>query len=778
MRTRLLLLGGQAVCLGLACAFLVVPASSVFLTVYGAQRLPYTYLTVAVAGVVVSSLMARAQRRLSLAALATTVLAAFTLVVAAAWAALSLAGAEWVTFPLLVLFPLSIPVGFVLVGAQAGRLLDVRQIKAHFPRVVAGFSIGFAVGGVTAARLVAVLGGPADLLLVDVAAGLAFLGLAVATARRFPDQLAVRPVRSVAASGGLDDPPPPTLRSLLRNRLVVVVLGYQLLSAAVTQLLDFVVWERAAARYPDPSDLARFLGVFGAVINVVSVAFVFGLAGVLLSRYGVRLGLAANPVGVLVLLAVSTAVGLAGGPGTTAFFLLVCAQQVVDIALTDGTTRTSINATYQALPTAERLAAQTRVEGVGVPLALGLAGVLVLLWSATGLGIVALVGVVLVITVAWLVLAVRAYRLYGTNLRRTLTRRAWDPVALRVDDDASLGVVTRLLASPDLRDVAVGLDALADAGHPSLEGRVAWLLDDHDPGRRLAAVAAARRCGVAGVVPRLVAMARDTGEPAPLRAAAVRAAGVLGAPPEALRPLAADADPGLRASAAVAALGGPGDGDGERPASGAVLDRLRAELTGDDPVAATAALRVLADTPHAAAVPALVALAARRRPPEGLAEALAAHADALVPATADALGSLQPGARTAAPGSSVRCARRPRRRPTRCSSTMSPTPTETSARWSLPSSSPGRPAPVATSRSSGGPWTPRSSGWPGRSTRSTCCTARPARPTCAARCATRWARRRAAPRICSACSTARARCPARCACSPVSPGRWRWRRSR
>ena len=62
-----------------------------------------------------------------------------------------------------------------------------------------------------------------------------------------------------------------------------MIFGYQLLSAAVTQLLDFMVWERAADRYPDPSDLARFLGIFGAVINIVSVAFVALLAGRLLT---------------------------------------------------------------------------------------------------------------------------------------------------------------------------------------------------------------------------------------------------------------------------------------------------------------------------------------------------------------------------------------------------------------------------------------------------------------------------------------------------------------
>lgn len=74
------------------------------------------------------------------------------------WIALAFWDTTWVTFPLLVLFPLSIPIGFVAMGSQAVRLYDIRGLKAEFPRVVAGFSLGFAVGGLAAAALTGPLG--------------------------------------------------------------------------------------------------------------------------------------------------------------------------------------------------------------------------------------------------------------------------------------------------------------------------------------------------------------------------------------------------------------------------------------------------------------------------------------------------------------------------------------------------------------------------------------------------------------------------------------------
>lgn len=598
MRRRVWLLGGQTIALGLAMAFLVVPASSVFLTEYGAQALPYTYLGVAVAGVVVSTLMTRGLRRLALSRVTVLVLAVYALLVTAGWIALAVADATWVTFPLIVMFPLAIPTGFVLVGTQAGRLLDVREMKARFPRVAAGFPVGFAPGGLVAARLVGPLGGPVPLLGLGSLAAIGFLAAAVATARSYPGELAAPPTPPEAAGGAprgaSAQKAPPALRS---NRLVVLVFGYQVLSAVVTQLLDYMVWERASLRYPDPTELAQFLGLFGAVINVVSVAFVVLLAGRLLTRYGVRFGLAANPAGVLVLLVVSAATGVVAGPASTVFFLLVCAQQVMDITLTDGTTRTSINATYQALPQAMRAAAQTRVEGMGVPLSLGFVGVLLMVINALGLDIVTLVVMTAAMTVVWLWLALAAYRGYRVNLQSTLARREWDPVDLRLDDE-SCSAIEALIDDGDLRDLRLGLDVLADADAPDLALRVAGPLADPDPERRLVAVSTAARAmrssiDHAWVVP-------------------------------ALQPLRDDPDERVRTAVDITLAGTAGSAERAQ-----ATRRWADALAGEDPEQVPGALVAAGALPDPAFTPGLVALARSPWPPSELPDALSANAGSL-----------------------------------------------------------------------------------------------------------------------------------------------------
>ena len=85
MRSRLVLLTAQTITLGLMIAFLVVPASALFLSRYGAGGLPYAYLAVAASGVVVSAAIRRAQARSSVVVVALSVLTAYLVLVAGGW---------------------------------------------------------------------------------------------------------------------------------------------------------------------------------------------------------------------------------------------------------------------------------------------------------------------------------------------------------------------------------------------------------------------------------------------------------------------------------------------------------------------------------------------------------------------------------------------------------------------------------------------------------------------------------------------------------------------
>lgn len=475
----------QALVFGATMALLLVTGNAVFLDTYGSEWLPLTYIAVAGAGVMISWVMARAVGQYRFVSVATVVLGLEAVLLIAAWIAL-VQGQLWVSAGLVVLFPLAIQIGFVFLGGQAGRLLDIRELKELFPRIVSGFAFGFLAGGLAGAPLLAVLGSTEQLLAPAAIMQLAFLGLLLLTDFRHSE-----PDIAPASDQHADEPPATRrpLRSLLASPLVVAIIAYQVLSAVGTQLTDFVFFDRAATRYTNPDDLTRFLSWYTAALNLIDVLFLAVLAGPLLRRFGLRLGLLANPVVVGGAMAVMAM--LAGGPGSVGitFLLLSSAARIADVSLTDGTTRTSINATYQVLPVDDRLAVQTTVEGAGVPIAIGMTGVLLLALQVLPGGITVVVTIAAVVCAAWTVVAWFAHREYGRGLRQVVLRRTYTDEAVDLQDEDDAESLARLLASDDTRAVGLGLDLLAGLASPATDTELKRLLDDEQPSVRLAALA-------------------------------------------------------------------------------------------------------------------------------------------------------------------------------------------------------------------------------------------------------------------------------------------------
>ena len=195
-------------------------------------------------------------------------------------------------------------------------------------------------------------------------------------------------------------------------------------------LVDYLLFNRANAHYSG-DDLTRFLSGYTAVLNLVDILFLALLAGPLMRRFGLRLGLVLNPAVVAALLAVMAVV--VAGPGAAAYglFVLAAVTRLTDIVLTDGTTRTSVNASFQVVPIRDRLAVQAVVEGIGVPVAIGATGAVLLLMNLLGLGIGAVIVFGAVLSVIWTVSGAAMYRSYTRALADEMRRRSLVASAIR-----------------------------------------------------------------------------------------------------------------------------------------------------------------------------------------------------------------------------------------------------------------------------------------------------------------------------------------------------------
>jgi hypothetical protein len=635
-RRRALLLTAQTFSLGLMLALVVIPANAIFLAEYGSRGLAYTYLGMAAVGVPSSMVLAATLRRWRLTLVTSATVVLVTAIWLGSWVALRV-GAVWVSAGLLVLFIVALQIGLVLVGGQAGRLFDIREIKAHFPRIISGFAAGLMVGGLLGPLMLAVFGGTEDLLLGAVAGGIAWLVFVRLTGRRYPAELAL-----VAPPA---DVPKAPLRTLVSNRFVVLVFAYQVFSAMGSQLLDFMVFDRATALYTSSADLARVVSVLTAALNGTNILFLALFAGYLLRRFGLRLGINANPMVVSALVAVIVAASALTGQATFGLFFLVASSRVIDITLSDGMTRTSINAAYQALPPADRLAVQATVEGVGVPVAIGVTGVLLIVADLAGLGFTVVAVTSLVLCLGWLTAGVLVYRSYGDRLRTTMRQRAFDPHALMIDAP-TLAVLDGLLAGTDEADIRLALDVLA--GADQLPERLRTLAADPRPVVRADAL---RRMAGLDVIDDLEpARLGLSDEDAAVRRAAVAVLGRHGAEADrtAAKALTGDSDPEVRVAATVASAV-----DGQD-----LVTRLRGLLTDDDPDLRSAAVTAAGAHGAPELLPDVVAALADGRTASAATAALPEFGEAFVSAVDEALGAAPTGAeQTGALGRLVRACR-------------------------------------------------------------------------------------------------------------------------
>lgn len=227
-----------------------------------------------------------------------------------------------------------------------------------------------------------------------------------------------------------------------------------------TNLINFIFLDQTAARFATETEMAAFLGRFTIGINSVDLFFTLIVAGWFLTRFGLRWGLMANPIADLILLTGQLLIGSLFGIESTVFFWLVMAAWIADIAFTDGSTRGSINTAYQALPVADRAVIQTGVEGIGVPLAIGLTGlVLLFLNQLAALNILQVSLFSAIIVAIWIYAAAQTYRYYGSELTIALKRRVLDPTSLELDGASHLDP---LLHSERPSDALLGIQLAND----------------------------------------------------------------------------------------------------------------------------------------------------------------------------------------------------------------------------------------------------------------------------------------------------------------------------
>ena len=386
--------------IGGTTVFFETAASATFLARFDARLLPWVYVAAAVTSLGAGLAYARLQHRTSFAALMRGTLGVVLLLALGLRLGFATSHAPWLAFAGLVAYRLVSSLTDLEYWAVASRLYDVGQAKRLFGLVGTGEVTARLLGSIAVPLVVRSIGVP-NLLLLSAGAVGACLVLLEAT-------LGDAPVESAIAVE------PPSWRrgtfALLADPYVVTVVTVAVLATFGKFFVDFGFLRQIAGR--SETELAVFLGWFGAGTQLVSLLLRVLVSRPLLERFGVRAGVLVLPV----LHALCTAL-IFVAPAHAPFFVI--GNQALYKSLKHPIDNASFKVLYQPLGPRQRLGAQLLVEIFFVPAIAATSGVVMLAfgrhYDVFGFSVVLLVTFGL-----WIAAGRRAGRRYDAVLSEDL----------------------------------------------------------------------------------------------------------------------------------------------------------------------------------------------------------------------------------------------------------------------------------------------------------------------------------------------------------------------
>ena len=483
----------------------------------------------------------------------------------------------WIYPVLWLMTAVAMLVQAIFLWGTAGLVTDTRRAKRLFPLFAAGGILGAVAGGLVTGPLALWIGAENLLLVWAAALGCsAILCASVLGVRRRPR---LRPRRRR----------PSALRELghglsfvRRSPLLVWMTAAAILFSVLFFSLYLPFARAATARYPDPDELAGFLGIYWAGVMgaalVVSVIF----ANRMLGWFGAGAVILVLPV----LYAGSFGILLA----TTTFTTVVATRFAVGVWL-QGVASPAWETLVNVVPESRRDQTRAFLNGGPAQVGTAIAGVLQLVGqqalSARQLSLIGLVAAAITVLVTR-----RIRRSYAGALVDAL--RLGRPsvfeegglvgVPVVVDRDAqALDMALVASRDPDFRVRRLAVEMLAGGAEARARDALIVASDDDDALVRARAVTGLGRDPTADDLPLLE---RALADPDPVvRLASVEALREAPSPSMSLRPLLSDPDSSVAAAAAVRLLGMD-----PRPEA---AEALRRTLADEDPEVRAAALHHL-----------------------------------------------------------------------------------------------------------------------------------------------------------------------------------------
>lgn len=569
---------------GIAIGMIRVCAFTLFLDVFGADRLALVAILLAITGTLITLAIDRGTRYFTVGGYVATVLG--TILVGL----LILRGMLGVTDSRAVIFflPLFFEIVYMLFSLQflalMSKLLNVRQSKRLSGITRSGEFLAEMVGGLSVAFLLNFIAVP-QLLIVAALATVGVYGVVVMTIHRFRDKLA----RTSGDFEDDDDAQGGQMLSMLKMPYVKLISVCYAAFIFAYFFLEVAFYSYASVQYPSERQLAEFLGQFFAACGFITLIAMMFLFAPFLRRFGILAGVIAFPL-VVAAGAIAVASLEFAGADLAIIFMVMVVTNGARFILQAAIWRPSVAILFQVLPDRQRSRGSALIEGFVDPFSGGVAGVCLFLISDTlGWPPKYFLLILAALLMVWLVLGFVIRRMYLSHLVVSIQKRKLGEMSLQELDNASLNIIKTGLNSSYPAEVFYCLNILEELEHPEITELIKDVLKNPDEDVRMNVLQRIARMEIEPLQRHVMERIEREKSPA-VRGQALKTYAALNAEDvvEQLAPFLESTDPALRHGALVGILS-------HRPKNGEAQDRLLRMIRDEDSTARQLAAKAIGE---------------------------------------------------------------------------------------------------------------------------------------------------------------------------------------
>jgi AAA family ATP:ADP antiporter len=440
------LLFGYSFCIGISYAFLYTTATSLFLSNFETNMLPYAYMGGGLFSYALWLFYQRLEPKVSFSRL--LVLGSHFLLLSLSLLALGFYFTESKWLALLLFIWINVFLFFTGVGfwGIAAKIFDLRQGKRLFGLIGSGEILSKILSFFSVPFLLKFLVTKQLLLFVVGGFFMSFCVLIIII-KSYTDRLKTEQTIANENSSPDDKPQRKGLLEILKNKYFAFIIILAIFPLFATYFVDFIFLEQTKRQFVSQELVSSFLGIFFGFMAVTEFFLKTFISGRLINKYGIFFGLVILPVILLLTTLCAAIYGSLYGI-TVMFFSFVVLNKLFARVLRTSFLDPSFQILYQPIPAGERLSFQGKVEGVPKSIGNVIAGAtLILFASISALTVVHYYYVFTIVLLLWIWVSYHLFIEYRIALRKTIEKDDSELTILPIDEKSNLFTLCQMIES-------------------------------------------------------------------------------------------------------------------------------------------------------------------------------------------------------------------------------------------------------------------------------------------------------------------------------------------